>query len=107
MAKKSSYNIPTQPYVTPQQAFELNPDTKTITNSQDFTRPEGFPNDYVPQSTGGNFYGLVGYNSTFTPTSGTHLVYKSWVEGYVSQAIVDLIAEGGGLGSDDIRNLFR
>lgn len=106
MAKKSSYNIPTQPYVTPQQAFELNPDTKTITNSQDFTRPEGFPNDYVPQSTGGNFYGLVGYNSTFTPTSGTHIVYKSWVEGYVSQAIVDLIAEGGGLGSDDIRNLF-
>lgn len=106
MAKKSSYNIPTQPYVTPQQAFELNPDTKTITNSQDFTRPEGFPNDYVPQSTGGNFYGLVGYNSTFTPTLGTHIVYKSWVEGYVSQALVDLIAEGGGLGSDDIRNLF-
>ena len=106
MAKQSSYNIPTQPYVTPQQAFELNPDTKTVTNSQDFTRPDGFPNDYVPQSTGGNFYGLVGYNSTFTPTLGTHIVYKSWVEGYVSQAIVDLIAEGGGLGSDDIRNLF-
>lgn len=106
MAKQSSYNIPTQPYVTPQQAFELNPDTKTVTNSQDFTRPEGFPNDYVPQSTGGNFYGLVGYNSTFTPTLGTHIVHKSWVEGYVSQALVDLIAEGGGLGSDDIRNLF-
>ncbi len=106
MVKQSSYNIPTQPYVTPQQAFELNPDTKTVTNSQDFTRPEGFPNDYVPQSTGGNFYGLVGYNSNFTPTLGTHIVHKSWVEGYVSQSLVDLIAEGGGLGSDDIRNLF-
>lgn len=106
MAKQSSYNIPTQPYVTPQQAFELNPDTKTVTNSKDFTRPGGFPNDYVSQSTGGNFYGLVGYNSNFTPTLGTHIVHKSWVEGYVSQSLVDLIAEGGGLGSDDIRNLF-
>lgn len=106
MAKQSSYNIPTQPYVTPQQAFELNPDIKAPQNSQDFVRPDGFPSDYVPQSTGGTFYGLIGYNSTFTPTLNTHIVYKSWVEGYVAQEIADLVAEGGGLGSDDIRNLF-
>ena len=106
MAKQSSYNIPTQPYVTPQQAFELNPDIKAPQNSQDFVRPDGFPSDYVPQSTGGTFYGLIGYNSTFTPTLNTHIVYKSWVEGYVAREIADLVAEGGGLGSDDIRNLF-
>lgn len=76
-----------------------------IKYSMDFVTPSGTL-DYVKSSVGGSFFGLVSYGGGYTPTSNYNLVYKSWVEGYVAQELADLIAEGGGLGADDIRALF-
>ena len=73
--------------------------------SINFVQPSGTL-DYVPSSTGGNFFGLVSYGSTYTLSNPLNFTYKSWVEGFVAQELADLIAEGGGLGADDIRALF-
>lgn len=99
-----SYGFPTQPYVNPQQSFELSPDNTSKVNSQDFTRPEGFSKDFVSAANGGSFYGLVSYNSALSLTGNTNLVYKSWVENYVTNAIAEV--EAGGLSQATIRKWF-
>ena len=101
-----SFGFPTQPYSSSQDSFELSTSPLNVQNSQDFTTPSGFPNDFVSASKGGTFSALVKYSNEFVPTLDTHLVYKKWVEQYVSQEIVDITSEGGGLSSADIRNLF-
>lgn len=93
---KPSYDIKSQPILTPSQNYELEPDNAAPKSSYDLTRPtEGFPTDYVSRTYGGSFYGLVKYNSGYNITDNFHLVYKSWVEDYVATSITEL--EAGGL----------
>ena len=82
-----SYSINTQPYITPQESFELNPDNSAPESSIDFVTPSGFSSDFVPRSTGGTFLGVVSYNSEITLSSDTNLTYKAWVEDYVATQI--------------------
>ena len=93
---KPSYDLKSQPILTPSQNYELEPDNTAPKSSYDLTRPtEGFPTDYVSRTYGGSFYGLVKYNSGYSITDNFHLVYKSWVEDYVATSISEL--EAGGL----------
>ena len=56
---KPSYDIKSQPILTPSQNYELEPDNVAPKSSYDLTRPtEGFPTDYVSRTYGGSFYGL-------------------------------------------------
>ena len=98
---KPSYDIKSQPILTPSQNYELEPDNTAPKSSYDLTRPtEGFPTDYVSRTYGGSFYGLVKYNSGYSITDNFHLVYKSWVEDYVATSIAEL--EAGGLSKPTI-----
>ena len=76
---KPSYDIKTQPILTPGQNYNLEPDNTAPKSSYDFTRPtEGFPTDFVSQSKGGTFFNKIKYSSHFTYTD-LDLVTKKFV----------------------------
>ena len=83
-----NFNIPAIP--TTQDYFDLNPDTKSISSSKDFVRPPGFNSDFVSSSDGGTFYNTIGYPSVISITNDYEIVYKKWVEDYVT-SITDII----------------
>lgn len=76
---KPSYDIKTQPILTPGQNYDLEPDNTAPKSSYDLTRPtSGFPTDFVSQSNGGTFFNKIKYSSHFTYTD-LDLVTKKFV----------------------------
>ena len=87
---KPSYDFGTQPYPTPQQTYEISPDSNAPKTSYDFTTQTTIPTDYVSRASGGIFGGKVRYSSHFIEYGDFDLITKKFVVDSI--AAIDLSA---------------